>query len=57
MFHFVLSGDVSIRRGDEAELVTVFGLLQAMFSIVSDSDDRLHCIIAGKRRILYFVKR
>jgi hypothetical protein len=46
----------TIRQGDEQELVTVFGLLQAVASIVEDSGDNLRCIRAGKTRILYMIR-
>ena len=44
------------KHGDEQELVTSFGLVQAVFSIVKESGDTLKCISAGRRKILYFVR-
>ena len=44
------------KHGDEQELVTIFGLLQAVYSIVRGSGDTLRCISAGKRKIVYFVR-
>ena len=44
------------KHGDEQELVTNFGLLQAVFSIVHGSGDTLRSISAGKRKILYIVR-
>ena len=37
------------RYGHEDELVTIFGVMQAMVSFVKDDDDSLRCLIAGKR--------
>lgn len=57
---FVLSSSgkpIFSRYGDEQELVTTFGLLQAVISIVLDSGDSLRCIRAGSRRIVYFMKQ
>ena len=45
------------RQGDEQDLVTVFGLLQAVASIVHDSGDILRCINAGPTKILYLFRR
>jgi hypothetical protein len=56
---FILSSSgkpIYSRYGDEQELVTTFGLLQAVVSIVEDSGDEIKCIKAGKRRIVYFIK-
>jgi len=56
---FILSDSgkpIFSKHGDEQELVTTFGLLQAINSIVKDSGDTLRCINAGKRRIVYVVR-
>jgi hypothetical protein len=56
---FVLSASgkpIYSRYGDEQQLVTTFGLLQAVISIIRDSGDELKCIISGNRRIVYFIK-
>ncbi len=37
-------------------MVTIFGLLQAVASIVEDSGDHLRCIRAGSTKILYMIK-
>eukprot|EP01041_Mallomonas_annulata_P003600 gene3600-7161_t len=42
--------------GDEQNMVTTFGLMQAIISIVQDSGDVIHSIKAGKNRIVYFLK-
>ena len=34
-------------------MVTTFGLLQAVISLIHDSDDELLCIKAGNRKIVY----
>lgn len=44
------------RHGDEQELVTTFGLLQAIISIVQDSGDQLKCIRSKRRTIVYFLR-
>lgn len=54
---FILSSSgkpVFTKNGDEQELVTTFGLLQAIFSIVRDAGDTIKCICAGERKIVYF---
>jgi hypothetical protein len=38
-------------------MVTTFGLLQALVSIVQDSGDQIHCIRAGSKRIVYLLKK
>ncbi len=43
------------RVGDENDLVTTFGLLQAMISIVEDQGDRIKCIKAGSRRFVFLL--
>lgn len=45
------------RHGDEQELVTIFGLLQAVYSISLDAGDQIKCIQAGSRTIIYMVKQ
>ena len=45
------------RQGDEQELVTIFGLLQAVPSIVADSGDEMRCIKAGCTKILYMFQK
>ena len=57
---FILSSSgkpIFSRYGDEQEMVTTFGLLQAVVSIVEGQDDCLKCITAGQRRIVYFLRR
>ncbi len=57
---FVLSSSgkpIFSRYGDEQELVTTFGLLQAVISIVMDSGDNIRSIRAGGRKIVYFMKQ
>lgn len=57
---FVLSSSgkpIFSRYGDEQELVTTFGLLQAVISIALDSGDSLRCIRAGGRKIVYLMKQ
>lgn len=56
---FILSSSgkpIYSRYGDEQELVTTFGLLQAVVSIVQDAGDEIKCIKAGRRRIVYFIR-
>jgi hypothetical protein len=56
---FILSSSgkpIFSRYGDEQELVSTFGLLQAIISIAQDQGDALHCIKAGARRIIYFIR-
>jgi hypothetical protein len=38
-------------------MVTIFGLLQALVSIVQDSGDQIHSIKAGPKRIVYLLKK
>ena len=57
---FVLSSSgkpIFSRYGDEQDLVTTFGLLQAIISIVLDSGDNIRSIRAGGRKIVYFMKQ
>lgn len=54
---FVLSSSgkpIFSKYGDEQELATTFGLLQAVISIAQDSGDTIRCIHAGQRSIVYF---
>ena len=44
------------KHGDEQYLSTTFGLIQAVVSIVENAGDRISCIIAGNRRIVYFLR-
>ena len=56
---FILSSSgkpIFCKHGDEQELVTVFGLLQAVISIVQDSGDTIRSIRAGKRQIVYLIR-
>lgn len=56
---FVLSAagkPIFTKHGDEQELVTIFGLIQAVVSIVEDSGDQVQCIKAAGRRIVYLLK-
>mmetsp|Transcript_20961 Transcript_20961/g.35363 ORF Transcript_20961/g.35363 Transcript_20961/m.35363 type:complete len:321 (-) Transcript_20961:3719-4681(-) len=56
---FVLSSagkPIFSRYGDEQEIVTTFGLIQAVISIVQDSGDQIQCIQSGSRKIVYFSK-
>lgn len=43
--------------GDEQDLVTIFGLLQAVPSIVQDSGDQIRCIKAGSTKIIYMFQK
>lgn len=57
---FILSSSgkpIFSRYGQEQELVTTFGLLQAVLAIIEDSGDIIRCIKAGKRRIVYFIRK
>lgn len=56
---FILSSSgkpIFCNNGDEQELVTIFGLLQAVISIVNDSNDKIQCIRSKKRKIVYFLR-
>nr|CAG4645441.1 EOG090X03TW [Lynceus sp. MCZ IZ 141354] len=44
------------RHGDEENLVTLFGVMQAMVSFVEDSGDVLQCIKAGDTSIVFLHK-
>ena len=57
---FILSSSgkpIFSRYGDEQELSTTFGLLQAVVSIVQAQGDSIKCIQAGKRRIVCFLRK
>eukprot|EP01038_Epipyxis_sp_PR26KG_P016072 gene16072-21827_t len=57
---FILSASgkpIFSNYGDEQDMVTTFGLLQAVVSIVEDSGDELKCISVGKRKIVYLLKQ
>ena len=57
---FILSSSgkpIFSRYGDEQELSTTFGLLQAVVSIVEGQGDNIRCIQAGQRRIVYFIRK
>ena len=56
---FILSSSgkpIFSKHGDEQELVTSFGLLQAIYSIIQDAGDTIKSITAGNRKIVYFVR-
>lgn len=56
---FILSSagkPVYTRHGDENEMVTLFGLLQAVVSIAQDAGDQIHSINLGTKRIIFFLK-
>jgi hypothetical protein len=56
---FILSSSgkpIFSRYGDEQDMATTFGLLQAIISVVEDQGDSLRCIKAGSRRIVFFVR-
>ena len=42
--------------GNEQDMVTTFGLLQAVISIVQDSNDKIHCIQAGNKKVIYYLE-
>ena len=44
------------KHGDEQQLSATFGLIQAVVSIVENAADSISCIIAGDRRIVYFLR-
>lgn len=56
---FILSSSgkpIFSKYGDEQALSTTFGLIQAVVSIVENAGDTISCIIAGDRRIIYFLR-
>ncbi|KAF2355387.1 Vacuolar fusion protein Mon1 [Trinorchestia longiramus] len=56
---FILSESgkpVYSRYGAEDRLVTLFGLLQALVSIVSDNGDVLHSVQAGSHKFVFLVR-
>uniref|UniRef100_A0A0A9YI31 Vacuolar fusion protein MON1 homolog n=1 Tax=Lygus hesperus TaxID=30085 RepID=A0A0A9YI31_LYGHE len=56
---FVLSSSgkpVYSRHGSEDKLVTMFGVMQALVSIVEDSDDKIESIHFGKNVIVFQVR-
>ena len=56
---FILSSSgkpIFSKHGDEQSLSTTFGLIQAIVSIVENTGDRIVCIAAQKRRIVWFLR-
>lgn len=56
---FILSSSgkpIFSKHGDEQSLSTTFGLIQAIVSIVDNTGDRIVCISAKKRRIVWFLR-
>lgn len=56
---FILSSSgkpIFSKHDDEQNLVTTYGLLQAVVSVVENAGDRISCIKAGGRRIVYFFR-
>ena len=48
MFALSVAGKpIYSRYGNEDELVTLFGVMQALVSFIKDDDDSLRCLIAG----------
>jgi len=41
------------RYGNEDELVTLFGVMQALVSFIKDDDDSLRCLVAGKHKFVF----
>jgi len=41
------------RYGNEDELVTLFGVMQALVSFIKDDDDSLRCLIAGNHKYVF----
>jgi hypothetical protein len=57
---FVLSASgkpIFTYYGDEQEMVTTFGLIQAVISIVQSTGDSIKSIQAGSRKIVYLVEQ
>jgi hypothetical protein len=57
IFIFTSSGKpIFSKVGNEDDLVTTFGFLQAVISIVLASGDVVKCIIAGNRKIVFLLR-
>jgi len=57
LFVFTSSGKpVFAKLGDEEDLVTIFGFLQAIISIVLAGGDIVKCVKAGERNIVFLLK-
>ncbi len=58
IFVFTSSGKpIYAKSGDEDDLITTFGLLQAVISIVLNSGDVMKTIIAGDRTITFLLRQ
>jgi hypothetical protein len=58
VFIFTSSGKpIFTKVGNEEDLITTFGFLQAVVSIVLASGDVMKCIIAGNRKIVFLLKQ
>ena len=44
------------RHGDEDQLVSLFGLMQALVSVVTDDDDVIRAITYGDHKFVFMVK-
>jgi hypothetical protein len=57
---FILSSagkPIFSRYGDEQSMVTTFGLIQAVISIIKDSGDNMKCMRMGNRVIVCYVMK
>ena len=58
IFIFTSSGKpIFSKVGNEDDLVTTFGFLQAVISIILATGDVMKCIIAGNRKIVFLLKQ
>ena len=46
----------NFRFGNEDHLVTLFGLMQALVSVVQDNDDSIRSISSGQTKIVFLHK-
>ena len=57
IFIFTSSGKpIFSKVGNEDDLVTTFGFLQAVISIILATGDVMKCIIAGNRKIVFLLR-
>lgn len=58
IFAFTSSGKpVFAKLGNDEDLVTIFGFLQAVISIVISTGDIVKCVKAGERNIVFLLKQ
>lgn len=55
-FSKLLSDKINSRHGNEEQLVTLFGVMQALVSVIEDGEDSMETIFAGDTTFVFLHK-